>query len=113
MEAPNELLFSIEKAIYLFTRESQPGKGGDKQKFWREVLGFSSPEGIRDAILENTKVTDLTFEEVDKYGDRYQSVIEVCGPTGKSRLVRVGWIVRHNESIARFVTAIPERGRSE
>lgn len=113
MANPTELFFAIEKAIYLFTRESQPGKGGDKQKFWKEVLNFSSPEGIRDAILKSTKVTDLQFRDVDTYGDRYQATIGIRGPTGVFRLVRTGWIVRHNEDIARFVTAVPEKTRGE
>lgn len=111
MATPIELFFAIVKATYLFTRESQPKKGGDKQKFWKEVLSFSSPEGIRDAILKGTKVTDLEFQGVDSYGDRYQATIGIYGPTGVFRLVRTGWIVRHNEDIARFVTAVPEKSR--
>lgn len=111
MANPTELLFSIEKATYLFTRESQPEKGGDKQKFWKEVLKFSLPEGIRDAILQSTKATDLQLRGVDSYGDRYQATVRIYGPTGVFRLVKTGWIVRHNEDIARFVTAVPEKSR--
>ncbi|WP_219898725.1 hypothetical protein [Phormidesmis priestleyi] len=51
MTQPVSLVFPIEKAIYLFTRETKPMEGGDKQKFWREVMGFESPEAIREAIL--------------------------------------------------------------
>ena len=29
----------------------EPGVGGDKRKFWRDVMGFKSPEAIREAIL--------------------------------------------------------------
>jgi hypothetical protein len=35
----------------LLDRATEPGKGGDKRKFWREVMGFEDPETIREAIL--------------------------------------------------------------
>ena len=107
MEQPKELFFPIEKAIYLFNRATRPGSGGDKRKFWQEILGYDSPEKIRSAILDSVKARDLMFRERDFYGNRYQAVTVLNGPTGASRLVRTGWIVRHNEKVARFVTAVP------
>ncbi len=41
----------IAKAEYLFNKEGEPGKGGDKKKFWRVILGFESPKAICEAIL--------------------------------------------------------------
>lgn len=72
-------------------------------------MGFDSPENIREAIPQSVGLSDLYLRNVDMHGERYQAVTEVYGPTGVSRLVRTGWIVRHNESIARFVTAVPEK----
>ena len=109
MEQPTALIFPIEKAIYLFTRDTVPGQGGDKQKFWQTVMGFESPTVIRAAILESVTVADLVFQRQDQWGDRYQAVSYVQGKTGVSWWVRTGWIVRSGESIARFVTAIPEK----
>jgi hypothetical protein len=43
--------FTIAKAQYLFNRTTESGVGGDKRKFWRDVMGFESPEAIRAAIL--------------------------------------------------------------
>jgi hypothetical protein len=113
MAQPTELVFPIEKAIYLFTRDTEPGQGGDKQKFWREVLGFESPEAIRSAILESVTVTDLAFRRQDQYGERYQAVTLIQGMADKSWWVKTGWIVRSGETAARFVTAVPERLKGE
>ena len=74
-------------------------------------MGFNSPESLRESILKSVKLSELYFKETDTHGDRYQAVTEVYGPTGISRLVRTGWIVRHNEDMARFVTAVPEKSR--
>ena len=111
MTQPSGLLFPIEKAIYLMTRNAEPGQGGDKQKFWREVLGFDSPESVREAILTSVEVADLEFQRQDQYGDRYQAIKLVQGLSGVSWWVRTGWIVRFGESAARFVTAIPEKSQ--
>ncbi|MDX2240481.1 MAG: hypothetical protein NW224_07350 [Leptolyngbyaceae cyanobacterium bins.302] len=53
------LEFSLAKAEYLFNHSTAPGEGGDKQKFWREILGFDSPEAIREAILAGVTVDSL------------------------------------------------------
>lgn len=109
MAQPTMLVMPIEKAVYLFTRDTVPGQGGDKKKFWQTVMGFESPTTVQAAILESVTVADLSFQRQDQYGDRYQAVTGIRGKTGLSWWVRTGWIVRPEESIARFVTAIPER----
>lgn len=50
LTSPNYLKIPLAKAQYLFNRAN--GKGGDKQKFWREIMGFTSPEDIKAAILK-------------------------------------------------------------
>ena len=111
MVQPTELLFPIEKAIYLLTKETEPKRGGDKQKFWCEVLGFDSPESVRAAILNSIEVKNLKFQRQDQYGDRYQAVEWIQGLSGIGWWVRTGWIVRSDETTARFITAIPERSQ--
>ncbi|WP_416675775.1 DUF6883 domain-containing protein [Egbenema bharatensis] len=109
MTQPVSLVFPIEKATYLFTRETKPMEGGDKQKFWREVMGFESPESIREAILANMTIDLLESNGQDDHGYRFQAVVLITGQTGVSWQVRTGWIVRYGEDVARFVTAVPER----
>lgn len=109
MTQPVSLVFPIEKATYLFTRETKPMEGGDKQKFWREVMGFESPEAIREAILAKVMIDLLEASGQDDHGYRFQAVFLITGLSGVSWQIRTGWIVRYGEDVARFVTAFPER----
>lgn len=109
MARPTQLFFPIEKAVYLLTRETEPGKGGDKKKFWREILGFDSPELVRESILDGLQVDDLAFNRPSRHGDRYQAVSSVRDITGSSHRVKTAWIVHPNETTARFVTAFPQK----
>ena len=105
----DRLEFPLAKAEYLFNHSTIPGQGGDKQRFWRTVLGFESPEAIREAILSKVTIDQLEPQSPNQYGDRYQVTILAEGPSGISWWVRTGWIVLRGEQIARFVTAFPER----
>jgi len=109
MTQPVSLVFPIEKATYLFTRETEPKKGGDKQKFWREVMGFESPEAIREAILAEVTIDLLEARGQDDHGYRFQAVVLMTGRSEVTWQVRTGWIVRYGGDVARFVTAVPER----
>jgi hypothetical protein len=110
----DRLEFPLAKASYLFNHSTDPGEGGDKQKFWRTVLGFESPEAIREAILAKVTIDALEFGTPSSYGDRYQLSVLIDGPSGVTWLIRTGWIVLAGEDIVRFVTAVPERfGRQQ
>lgn len=114
MNAPTRFEFPIAKAQYLFSRATEPGVGGDKQKFWREVMRFESPEAIRDAIIAQISLELLQPVGQNDYGERYQAIILVTGRSGVSWQIRTGWIVLFGEDIARFITAVPQRlGRQQ
>lgn len=63
----------LAKSQYLFSRAN--GTGGDKQKFWREIMGFNSLEEIRNAILNailNAVTLDLLeFQNQNEFGQLY------------------------------------------
>ena len=88
--------------------------GGDKQKFWRTVLGFESSESIREAILSQVTIDQLDSNGANNYGEQYQVVILIEGPSKVIWQIKTGWIVLIGEEVARFVTAVPERfGRQQ
>lgn len=103
--------FPLAKAAYLLSYSTEPGEGGDKRKFWRYVMGFRSPEALREALLAEMSIELLQSQGQDVYGERYKAVVSITGATGVSRPIRTIWIVRPGEDIARFVTAYPERGK--
>lgn len=110
----DRLEFPLAKAEYLFNHATSSGEGGDKQKFWRTVLGFESPETIREAILAKVTIDGLEPRGANNYGEKYQTTVLIEGPSGVAWRIRTGWIVLTGEDVARFVTAVPERfGRQQ
>lgn len=109
MTLPSRFDFPLAKAQYLFSRATGLGVGGDKRKFWQEVMGFTSPEAIQEAILAKISLELLEPAGQNEYGDRYRAIILIEGSSGISWLIRTAWIVLSDEDVARFVTAVPER----
>lgn len=105
----DRLEFPLAKAEYLFSHATTPGAGGDKQKFWRNILGFQDPVALRAAILTQVTLEALEPKEANDYGQRYQATVVIEGPSGTTWRVKTGWIVLTGETVARFVTAVPER----
>ncbi|MBD2017273.1 hypothetical protein H6F96_25320 [Microcoleus sp. FACHB-53] len=103
------LEFPLAKAEYLLTRAAEPGQGGDKQNFWRGVMGFESADEIREALLAVFSTDMLQPQGQNAFGDRYQAYVPITGPTGLSRQILTVWIVLFGEDVARFVTAFPDR----
>ena len=109
LDQPNQLEFAIDKAKYLLNYSTKSGEGGDKRKFWHEILGFQSAEAIREEILAKVSVELLQLQGSTPYGTRYAATILINSPAGISWQIRTAWIVLEGETIGRFVTAIPER----
>ena len=107
--AIDHLEFPLAKAEYLFNHSVASDKGGDKQRFWRRIMGFRSPKALREAILAKVTLDQLEPTSPNQYGDRYQAVILIRGPSGIIWHIKTLWIVLTGESVARFVTAVPER----
>jgi hypothetical protein len=107
MASATHFEFPLAKANYLLNRASEAGVGGDKRKFWREVMGFENPETVREAILETVSLEILQKQDTTEYGDRYRAYLKIRGQSGQLRRIRTVWIVLTGESVARFVTAVP------
>ena len=108
MTSATQFEFPLAKANYLLNRATEAGVGGDKRKFWREVMGFDNPEAIREAILESVSLEILQKQDTTEYGDRYRAYLKIRGPSGQLRRIRTVWIVLTGEDVARFVTAVPD-----
>jgi hypothetical protein len=99
----------IAKAEYLLSNATAPGEGGDKRKFWRETLGFKSPEAVCEVILAQATPDTLEVIRPNAHGQRYQAIISITGPSSRTRLIKTIWIVLSGETTARFITAVPQR----
>ncbi len=109
----NRLDFPLAKAQYLLSYSGEQGKGGDKSRFWQNVMGYDSTEAIRDTILQKITPQDLIFQRQDVYGDRYTAIVSLTDHRGQSREILTAWIVLKGENIARFITAVPQRSRRQ
>ncbi len=101
--------FPLAKAEYLLHYSTTAGEGGDKRKFWHEILGFQSPEALRQTILQHVGFDQLEADGQNAYGALYRLTVVLTAANGNSYRVRTVWIVRFGEEIARFVTAYPEQ----
>lgn len=101
------LEFPLAKAEYLLTRSAQQGEGGDKKNYWQNLLGFTSAEAIRQAILAEIRIEQLRQQGTHPYGHRYVALISVDAPLCRSRPILTIWLVPRGETFARFITAIP------
>lgn len=100
--------FPLAKAEYLLNYTTTAGEGGDKRKFWHEILGFQSPEALRRALLQQVTPEQLEVDGQNAYGTLYRLVIMLAAPASRVYRVRTIWIIRFGEKVARFVTAYPE-----
>ena len=101
--------FPLARAEYLLHYTTVAGKGGDKRKFWHEILGFQSAETLRMTILQQASLDQLAVDGQNAYGTLYRLIIVLVTPAGNTYRVRTIWIVRFGEEVARFVTAYPEQ----
>ena len=107
MISATQFQFPLSKANYLLNHTTKAGVGGDKRKFWREVMGFDNPEAIREAILETVSLEILQKQDTTEYGDRYRAYVRIRGYSGKLHQIRTVWILLTGEDVVRFVTAVP------
>lgn len=107
MTLPNNFEIPLAKAQYLFSRGNS--QGGDKQKFWRQIMGFSSPEAIKEAILKEVILDLLEFQNQNEFGQLYRAYINITSESGLTIRIRTIWIVLFNDSVAKLVTAFPDK----
>lgn len=105
--------FPLAKAEYLLNYTTTAGEGGDKRKFWHEILGFQSPETLRLALLQQVTPEQVEADGQNAYGTLYRLVIRLATPAGQVYRIRTIWIIRFDEKIARFVTAYPEERKGQ
>jgi hypothetical protein len=65
------LEFPLAKAEYLLSHTAEPGQGGDKQNFWRGVMGFEYAEQIRQALLAEVSTDLLQPQGQNAFGDHF------------------------------------------
>jgi hypothetical protein len=98
------------------------------EKLHDYILNLSNPDGEPKArylmqigykqaqwqtLEKDLRKQHLSFEVLpgkqSNYGVKYEIVAPLAGPNGQRRWIRSIWMIRKGESVARFVTLIPEK----
>ncbi|MEX3655692.1 MULTISPECIES: DUF6883 domain-containing protein [Mycolicibacterium] len=80
--------------------------GGPKAAWFEQALGFTrenAPDLAKQIVFNESKAVETG---VTQYGTKYNQVIPITGPNGKTIDVVFAWI-RNDDGVVRLVTAIP------
>lgn len=89
-----------------------PEKSKDKAVAFEKALGYnlSNHMELVEKIYESLPKFPAVLKKSDEYGDRYQVLMDITGPNGKTAKVMTAWIV-DKTGIARLVSAYVKRRR--
>lgn len=91
------------------------GKGTHKARVFSAALGFdqSNWELLRDSIMEELPYYEATLGHEDEYGVRYNVILPITGPNGRTVQVITAWIIRPGAGHPELVTTLVSGKRSE
>lgn len=97
-----ELLPGYENAIippdkllkYSLNKEHKGG-GKDKAIAFERALGYNinNYEQLMENVLINIRKYPAVYKDTTRYGKRYEVIMELTGPNGKSAIVKTGWLI--------------------
>ncbi len=104
---PTAVIIETEKVRDYLLSSTHP-VGRFKAAFFG-MLGYTQEDwaGLTRELREIAALDTLAEAEFGRYGNKYRIAANVVGPSGRSASIVTVWIVRHGESVPRFVTAFP------
>ena len=86
---------------------------GTNQRIWPQV-GYTLRNA--DDLLQDLRLQILSLDaqllESNKFGQSYEIRGTLTGPNGGTLAVRTIWITEHLSGITKFVTLIPDKGKT-
>ena len=84
-----------------------PVKQPDKAKTFKEARGYTKEnyQDLIDNIQNNFKEDFMVLKNEDKFGKRYEYVMELTGANGRKANVCTGWIKENDSSEPRMTSA--------
>lgn len=81
--------------------------GKEKAKAFKEALGYTkeSYTDLKTKILDSFDEKELVYKREDKYGKRYEQIMQITGPNGKTANVLTAWI-KDNDNAEPRLTSI-------
>ncbi len=110
MKLPADSLIAGDKLTrYLLVSQAH----GDKSVFLAQV-GYTL--GNADDLLRDLRLQILSLDaqplETNQFGEYYEIRGPLTGPNGGTLAVRTIWMTEHLSGITKFVTLIPDKGKT-
>lgn len=85
-------------------------EGSSKAWFLKEI-GYDQLnwEVLEIDLREQHLSREATPRKASPYGEKYEIVAPIKGPIGKPRTIKTIWMIKRGETVARFITLIPEK----
>ena len=116
MKLPNAHLAVVErgKIVEYLLDPAHPDNGGKAAFFAGQGFRQSSWRALAAAFQDLAVTTDVTVQTTSRHGVKYLIDGRLETPSGKTPVVRTGWIVDRGLDTPRLVTAYPkEEGARE
>jgi len=107
--SPKTTIIAPEKLRnYLLDTSHSDGKS---KALFLKKMGYEKKnwQALENDLRAQHLTIDVTRRMQSIYGEKFIIVAPLRGPNGISRRVRSIWIIRQGETVARFVTLVPEK----
>lgn len=73
------------------------------------ALGYTEVNwpALQQELAKTAGTEGAVHGRFSRFGNKYEASATLTGPSGRSSVVVTIWIVKHGESVPRFVTAYP------
>lgn len=80
--------------------------GKEKAKVFKKALGYTreNSEELQKKILELFREDEMILKQDDQYGKRYEQIMKITGPNGKTANVLTAWIKESESSEPRLTS---------
>ena len=94
---------------YALNAEHPVGK--EKAVAFREALGYTQENytELKKKILESFNEDELAYKREDKYGKRYELIMQITGLNGKTATVVTAWIKENDASEPRLTSVYVDK----
>lgn len=95
---------------YALNMEHPSGK--NKAIAFKEALGYTQEnyEDLKAKILDSFNEKELVYKREDKYGKRYEQIMRIKGPNGKTANVLTAWIKENDNAEPRLTSIYVDKG---
>lgn len=98
-----------ERKITAYLLDDNHPSGGSKSGFFKR-FGFEAdePDVLAVSLRAHAAAHDIVVTRTTVRGVKYEISGPLAAPDGRMPIVKTVWIIRINETIPRFVTAVPD-----